>query len=470
MPFKLSFHGQKWISVAFWIQLFWLSAVVDAGTVTVDDADSAISYSGAWQNGNGCSSCWAHPDAGQAHGGTWHDAGFSATTDRAFEFTFRGTQMNIYGIIADFSDTQTQPNVPGFTTYIDGTSTGNIVRTPSRSNTYQYNVAMAQITGLSDSTHTLRIEVMAGRTFLFDYLEYTTVDAAPSNTASSTSTDTSTTSGLTTSGTQSSSTGSTSGTATGPSASGQPNPNGGNNNGNQQNTVGVDAPVGDGNTSTSGSTSKGLNTSSVIGISFGAVALIVLVLFFVLMRRRHNRRLKARSSYTDTGMFAPSTDGTSTINPFTIPETSANSVIVNRSPRLSSDGRLTTEESSQRHPDGAWLQMVGLGAQSASNDALPGAPSTLIVPRPMRLNAARHELNMQQEREQRRRQNANNGDQDDDELSYIRTPPMDGRATASSIQAGSIRAMTAPPPYVRSPPIGMPPVIDHGEDAPDYRA
>ncbi|PVF98288.1 hypothetical protein CPB86DRAFT_784921 [Serendipita vermifera] len=468
MPFKSSFIEQKWTLASIWIHFLWISTLVDAGTVRVDDADSAISYSGSWQNGNGCSSCWAHPDAGQANGGTWHDAGYSTSADRAFEFTFKGTDIGVYGIVNNgrITDAQTQTNVPELIAYIDGASLGSHTQGVSGSDTYNYNVAMVQITRLSDSTHTLRIEVKAYRTLLFDYLEYTTEDVVASeSTTGNTSTDTSTSSGLTTSNSQSSSTTSTSGASTGPSASGLPNGSSNNNN-NQQSTIGVDASVGNGNPSTSGSTSKGLSTSSIIGISLGAIALILLVLFFALMRRRHNGRLKARSSYT--GMLEPSTDGTSTIDPYIIPETSANSIMVNRSPRISSDGRLTTEESSQQHPDGAWLQMIGLGPPPTSSNALlqpPGAPSTLIVPRPTYLDTARGELNIQQQREQRRLQNANNRDQDDVDHSYIRTPPTEGRATGSSI-----RAMTAPPPYVWSPPVGMPPVMDDGEDAPDYQA
>ncbi|PVF98286.1 hypothetical protein CPB86DRAFT_733251 [Serendipita vermifera] len=463
MPFELSFIGKQWNLTAIWIYLFWISTLVDAGTVRIDDADGAISYSGPWQNGNDCSSCWAHPDAGQAHEGTWHDAGYSNAADRALEFTFRGTQINGYALISDFSITvANQSNTPGCITYIDGASTGQFEISLSRTNSYQYNVPMVQITGLFDATHTLRIEVRPRFTLLFDYLVYTTADTESSNSSTGTSTDTSTSSGSTISGSQYST-----GTSTGLSASGLPN---GNNNNNQQNTADVGAPVGNSNTSTGHNTSKGLSTSSTIGISLGAVALILLVIFFALMRRRHNRKLKARSPYIGIGVVEPSADGTNTIGPYNIPETSANSVIVNWSFRPSSDGRLTSEDSSQQHPDGAWLQMVGLGPPPTSNDALlqpPGAPSGLIVPRPMHLNAALNELDIQEQRERRRRQNTN---QDGEDYSYIRTPPVDGRATANSIQASSIRAMTAPPPYVRSPPIGMPLIMDDGDDTPDYRA
>jgi hypothetical protein len=59
-----------------------------------------------------------------------------------------------------------QTNVPGFGTYVDGSLRGNIVRNLGGSGAYQYNVAMSQVTGLSDDTHTLRIEVMNGRTFI----------------------------------------------------------------------------------------------------------------------------------------------------------------------------------------------------------------------------------------------------------------------------------------------------------------
>jgi hypothetical protein len=131
--------------------------------------------------------CWAHPDGGQAHGGTWHDALIQSSGTRAFEYSFKGvyplkyeiykrlnlslvgTAVTVYGIVydtkTDSMDTS-QINVPGLGTYIDGSFRGNIVHYLGNSGAYQYNVAMSQITGLSDDTHTLRLEVMSHYTFM----------------------------------------------------------------------------------------------------------------------------------------------------------------------------------------------------------------------------------------------------------------------------------------------------------------
>jgi hypothetical protein len=202
------------------------------------------------------------------------------------------------------------------------------------------------------------------------------------------------------------------------------------------------------------------------------------------MRLQHYRWHKARSSYTGTtttsgrGFFELGrsiTDRTGVIDPFTIPDTSSNSIYANYSPRLSSNERQTTEEM-KGHPDGTWLQMIGLGHPPASSSNNHGtlqnrssseggdasaaaAAAMLMVPRPMNLAAARHALNMQQQQQEH---------QHDDEHSYIRTPLTDGRLTASSM-----RAMTAPPPYVQSPLIRMlphPEVMDDRGEAPEYRA
>jgi hypothetical protein len=56
MQFNVPFNLSKWILTAIWVHLCWFGGLVDAGQVIVDDSDGAISYTGPWQQGNGCSS------------------------------------------------------------------------------------------------------------------------------------------------------------------------------------------------------------------------------------------------------------------------------------------------------------------------------------------------------------------------------------------------------------------------------
>lgn len=74
--------------------------------VTVDDQSTdmqsgfKLTYSGAWQDGQSCSSCGPLPDPQQVHGGTWRDATYNASfasesSPEQARVSFTGTQSQL---------------------------------------------------------------------------------------------------------------------------------------------------------------------------------------------------------------------------------------------------------------------------------------------------------------------------------------------------------------------------------------
>jgi hypothetical protein len=204
---------------------------------------------------------------------------------------------------------------------------------------------------------------------------------------------------------------------------------------NQQQPSG-NAPVGN---TTSTDPSNRLDTSAIVGISLGAVCTLLLVVVLALWRIHRKRRRNAESRYAPTTYFDPtqSSTGTST-EPFAILPLSPS----NHAHAYQSSGTSThVVGGTSDHPDAPWLQMVGLGSRHAD----PSVP-TLVTPRPINLHTAQNEYHDQQERRQRQRHDLHEGEELPDH-DYIQTPFTDGRMTATS------RTMTAPPPYIRSPPV-----------------
>lgn len=169
-----------------------------AATVTVDDADSGITYSSGWNVGNTCAECLAQPDKPSTHGGTWHDSTRGEnSTENFFEYSFQGTSLNIYGILVNIVIREYL-----FTTNVDLTITldgqsSTYVHAPADTNSYAYQSLVFSKSGLSNTAHAVRVTLNPSSAFLFDYLEYTTADAT------STTAGTSTTSSSQTSGTSS---------------------------------------------------------------------------------------------------------------------------------------------------------------------------------------------------------------------------------------------------------------------------
>ncbi|KAJ6513601.1 hypothetical protein C8R47DRAFT_616016 [Mycena vitilis] len=118
---------------------------------TVDDADSAFTFTGSWtavSASNPCNFCSSKPDASQTFDGSWHDgnyrAGASETTGGSFTFT--GSAVYIFGI----DQAKSQPNI-AFT--LGSTQS---VHHYTGTEQFAYNALFFSATGLAaDQTHTV---------------------------------------------------------------------------------------------------------------------------------------------------------------------------------------------------------------------------------------------------------------------------------------------------------------------------
>ncbi|KAG8798365.1 hypothetical protein FRC18_008683, partial [Serendipita sp. 400] len=123
----------------------WMITLINrasAGNYTVDDAASGITYSaGGWNVGNECPGCYAQPDKTKAHGATWHDATRgSGGAAMYFEYSFQGTDVYIYGIIADIvTTTYVFTTNNDMTLSIDNNLVATFKHTPRNLNAYSYN-------------------------------------------------------------------------------------------------------------------------------------------------------------------------------------------------------------------------------------------------------------------------------------------------------------------------------------------
>ncbi|KAL5493061.1 hypothetical protein ACEPAI_4509 [Sanghuangporus weigelae] len=161
--------------------------------VSVDDAAASgvipqyLPPSGAWKQGADCPDCFAQPDPSQIFNGTWHDATFTPTdgSARAVEFTFNGTALYVFFILANtvpFTDTVTNMNF-----ILDEETVGSFVHQPTNSSDFEYNVPVYVNDSLSFGQHHMRMEAVGNHSalILFDYFIYTSdVDEASSTSSS----------------------------------------------------------------------------------------------------------------------------------------------------------------------------------------------------------------------------------------------------------------------------------------------
>ncbi|KAJ7677686.1 hypothetical protein DFH06DRAFT_558758 [Mycena polygramma] len=160
---------------------------------TVDDADSAFTFTGSWtavSASNPCNFCSSKPDASQTFDGTWHDGNYrtGASETTGGSFTFTGSAVYIFGI----DQAKSQPDI-AFT--LGSTQS---VHHYTGTEQFVYNALFFSATGLAaDQTHTVNwnfnIDPSTGvgvQAALFDYAIVTsgTADvAAPPTTQSTTS-------------------------------------------------------------------------------------------------------------------------------------------------------------------------------------------------------------------------------------------------------------------------------------------
>ncbi|PVF98280.1 hypothetical protein CPB86DRAFT_873465 [Serendipita vermifera] len=301
-PSTVLFSATNRIFAAIWICLVAFTTQLRAARHVVDDMDPDIRYSGPWIIGSECTGCWAAVDPTKVHDGTWYVGKWGNAT-RFFEYTFKGKSITIYGVIVDwknivlFNHTLAGWNVSA-TLSIDDTPWDSYHHDPEPNPLdptkplYIYNVTLLYASGLSDTTHTARVDLIGRSTFLFDYLAYTTSDDASTTEATTTTSKSSTSissgttslsiSGSSTFANQTSSTQST-GTQTVPTSQTSTN---------DMNEI----PIGHDENVSSNSGPKSLKTGTIAGIAAGGVCLLLLVLLVAFWRLRHNQHKRKRDS------------------------------------------------------------------------------------------------------------------------------------------------------------------------------
>ncbi|EJD06284.1 uncharacterized protein FOMMEDRAFT_166512 [Fomitiporia mediterranea MF3/22] len=171
--------------------------------VTIDDTygdpitgnQIVYSPSSAWQQGNGCGPCTAKPSpSSNAWMGTWHDATFNPNDtsvnnaigqiiNASVEFFGAAVYVNcILTRSASSPDGNTD-----LTFFLDDTEAGVFQMSPNGDTTYHFNSTVFSMTGISNSSHTLRMESgLAGQKamILLDSIIYT-VDDGEQDTGSS---------------------------------------------------------------------------------------------------------------------------------------------------------------------------------------------------------------------------------------------------------------------------------------------
>ncbi|KAJ6626178.1 hypothetical protein B0H10DRAFT_547596 [Mycena sp. CBHHK59/15] len=150
---------------------------------TIDDTNSAFTFSGSWtavSPSDPCAGCSSKPDASQTFGETWHDGNYrtGASETTTGSFTFTGSAVYIFGI----DQANSQPDI-AFTL-----GSTQAVHHYTGTERFAYNALFFHATGLAaDQTHTVNwifnIDPSTGvgvQAALFDYAIVTsgTNDAA----------------------------------------------------------------------------------------------------------------------------------------------------------------------------------------------------------------------------------------------------------------------------------------------------
>ncbi|KAJ7437465.1 hypothetical protein B0H11DRAFT_626052 [Mycena galericulata] len=165
------------------ILLLWTPSANGAVTnTTVDDTDSAFTFTGSWtavSASDPCSFCSSKPDPTQTFDQTWHDGNYrtGASETTTGSFTFTGSAVYIYGI----DQAKSQPDI-AFTL-----GSTQAVHHYTGTEQFVYNALFFSATGLADETHTVNwifnIDPSTGvgvQEALFDYAIVTSgTDNAP---------------------------------------------------------------------------------------------------------------------------------------------------------------------------------------------------------------------------------------------------------------------------------------------------
>ncbi|KAI0090028.1 hypothetical protein BDY19DRAFT_888760 [Irpex rosettiformis] len=175
-----------WLTYLVYFCVFFLSAGGARVNVTVDDAEidngvSRITYSDptTWKEGNGCTSCAAHPSTDNVFDKTWHDTSFPTNGTygdlRNASLVFNGSAIYVYCIISHSLDNPFGNS--DMTFYIDDEVVGNYALYPNGDPTYDFNVPVYTNDSISPGVHSFRLQggSIGGQwsIVLLDYIVYT---------------------------------------------------------------------------------------------------------------------------------------------------------------------------------------------------------------------------------------------------------------------------------------------------------
>ncbi|KAI0084075.1 hypothetical protein BDY19DRAFT_899115 [Irpex rosettiformis] len=148
------------------IQLFHSPHVLAATVnITVDDMDIdngvlRMTYEpiDAWNIGDGCGICSAHPSPAEALGGNWHDVtwwpnGTETEAPRTASLEFDGSAVYVYSIISRFPSVNTD-----LTFFIDDEVVGTYTWVSDGDSSFNYNVPVYSNDSIIPGAHTLKVQ------------------------------------------------------------------------------------------------------------------------------------------------------------------------------------------------------------------------------------------------------------------------------------------------------------------------
>ncbi|KAI0717143.1 hypothetical protein C8Q76DRAFT_616887, partial [Earliella scabrosa] len=132
-----------------------------------------------WQQGLHCRTCAISFDTSLVYRGTWHDSTAYDPDDDPIPHTltveFVGTAVYVYNVLANtvygYSNDKPPPTI--LSIFLDNQPVGQFRHTPTDTTAFQFNELVYSTHGLSDTTHTLKLQAFNWSLVLFDYIVYT---------------------------------------------------------------------------------------------------------------------------------------------------------------------------------------------------------------------------------------------------------------------------------------------------------
>ncbi|EMD41687.1 hypothetical protein CERSUDRAFT_90259 [Gelatoporia subvermispora B] len=172
-----------------------------AKNVTIDDfygdplTGNQFAYSpkGAWNIGQNCTICLAHPDPSREWLDTWHDSTAPGNATSSASVIFNGTALYVFGVVVH-GGPQTQNGFIGASNLqflVDNSVAGTFADStpsPNKSVLYDYNVLLFQTTSLASGSHNFTLINEPSSLVLLDRAVYTTNEETSSSNSGTEST------------------------------------------------------------------------------------------------------------------------------------------------------------------------------------------------------------------------------------------------------------------------------------------